>query len=161
MAKSVFYSFHYDRDHWRVNQVLKMGALEGQSILNAQDWEAVKRKGDAAIEKWIGDQMAYKKAVVVLVGAQTASRPWVDYEIRKAWDDKRPLVGIRIHGLKDQNSKTDSVGADPFAKIKLKNGLTVADYVTLHNPAGSTSDQVYASIKNNIESWVDGAVARS
>ncbi|WP_353939677.1 TIR domain-containing protein [Micromonospora sp. b486] len=29
--------------------------------------------------------MAYKKAVIVLVGQETASRPWVIYEIEKAW----------------------------------------------------------------------------
>lgn len=58
MAKSVFYSFHYDRDAWRVQQIIRMGALEGQPILNAQEWEEVKRKGDAAIKKWIADQMA-------------------------------------------------------------------------------------------------------
>lgn len=66
-----------NRDAWRVQQIIQMGALEGQPILNAQQWEAVKRKGDAAIKKWIADQMAYKSAVVVLIGAQTASRPWV------------------------------------------------------------------------------------
>ncbi|GAA2524179.1 TIR-like protein DUF1863 [Rarobacter incanus] len=74
MAKSVFYSFHYDRDAWRVQQIIQMGALEGQPIFNAQQWEEVKRKGDAAIEKWIADQMAYKSAVVVVIGAQSASR---------------------------------------------------------------------------------------
>ena len=51
MAKSVFYSFHYDRDAWRVQQIIQMGALEGQPILKAQEWEEVKRKGDAAIKK--------------------------------------------------------------------------------------------------------------
>ncbi len=92
MAKSVFYSFHYDRDAWRVQQIIQMGALEGQPILNAQQWEEVKRKGDAAIEKWIADQMAYKSAVVVLIGAQTASRPWVRHEIAYAWDNHKPLA---------------------------------------------------------------------
>src|SRR5690606_38219031 len=87
MARSVFYSFHYDRDAWRVQQIINMGAVEGQTILNAQEWEAVKRQGDSAIQKWIKDQMAYKSAVVVLVGAQTANRPWVRYEIAYAWDN--------------------------------------------------------------------------
>ena len=87
MAKSVFYSFYYVLDAWRVQQIIQMGALEGQTILNAQDWEQVKRQGNAAIEKWINEQMAYKSAVMVLVGAQTASRPWVRYEIAHAWDN--------------------------------------------------------------------------
>lgn len=161
MARSVFYSFHYDRDAWRVQQVIKIGALEGQPILNAQDWEAVKRKGDKAIEEWIAAQMAYKKAVVVLVGAETASRPWVKHEITKAWDGRKPLVGIRVHGLADSAGKTDRSGANPFEQVKLKNGLTVANYVPLHTPSGVTSKDVYASIASNIEGWVDGAVSRS
>ena len=110
MPKSVFYSFHYDRDAWRVQQIIQMGALEGQNILKAQDWEAVKREGDAAIKKWIADQMAYKSAVVVLIGAETASRPWVHHEIAYAWDNHKPLVGIRIHGLADRNGYTDFCG---------------------------------------------------
>lgn len=162
MAKSVFHSFHYDRDYWRVQQVMKIGALDGQTILNPQKWEEVKRQGDAAIEKWIAEQMAYKKAVVVLVGAQTASRRWVRHEIIKAWNDKKPLVGVRIHGLADASVKTDIAGPDPFADIKLNDGSgTLADYITLHNPTGSTSKDVYASIAANLESWVDGAYRRS
>ena len=75
MAKSVFYSFHYDRDVHRVQLVRNIDALEGQPVLNAQDWEAVRRQGDQAIEKWIDEQMKYKKAVIVLIGAETANRP--------------------------------------------------------------------------------------
>lgn len=161
MAKSVFYSFHYDRDNWRVQQIINMGVLENQPILNPQQWESVKRKGKAAIEKWIDEQMAYKKAVVVLVGAQTATRPWVRYEIAKAWDSKRPLVGIRIHGLADANGNTDSWGTDPFSQVTLQGGGTVADSVTLHNPSGWDSKSVHADIRNNLESWVDGAYRRS
>ena len=85
---AVFYSFHYSRDAWRVQQVVNMGALEGQPILNSQEWESIKRQGDRAIEKWIADKMKHKEAVV-LVGSETASRRWVKYEITKAWNDKR------------------------------------------------------------------------
>jgi len=38
--------------------------------------------------------MAYKSAIVVLVGAETASRRWVQYEIAHAWDNYKPLVGV-------------------------------------------------------------------
>ena len=157
---AVFYSFHYERDYWRVQQIMNMGALEGQTILNSQEWEAVKKKGDAAIKQWIEDQMKYKTAVVVLVGAQTASRPWVLYEIGKAWDDRRPLVGIRIHGLENQSGKTDSSGANPFDLVKLKNGATVGNHVILHSPSGTTSKEVHASIKANLTTWVADAYKR-
>lgn len=159
MAKSVFFSFHYDRDAFRVQQVIQMGALEGQTILNAQRWEEVKRQGDQAIKNWIAEQMKGKSAVVVLVGNQTANRPWVRHEIAYAWDNYKPLVGIRIHGLSD-GTTTDDPGDDPFERVTLKGGGTVGDYVTLWRPSGSTSQQVHASIRANITSWVDGAYAR-
>lgn len=161
MAKSAFFSFHYDRDSWRVQQVINMGKLEGQPLLSAQKWEEIKRGGDEAIKNWIEEQMKYKSAVVVLVGAQTAQRRWVKHEIAYAWDNRKPLVGIRIHGLADRNGYTDTKGSDPFTMVDLKGGGTVADYVTLHNPIGSTSQQVYASISNNLSSWVDNAYQRS
>jgi len=161
LAKSVFYSFHYTRDSWRVQQIVKIGALEGQPILNAQDWESVKRQGDAAIKKWINDQMSYKKAVVVLIGAETAGRPWVKHEITKAWNDKKPLVGIRIHGLADSAGNTDLPGADPFAKITFPTGGSLASYVPVFSPSGSTSKAVYADIAANIGTWVDSAYTRS
>lgn len=160
MAKSVFFSFHYRRDAWRVQQVLNMGALEGQPVLNSQEWEEVKQQGDKAVEKWIDDKMKYKKAVVVLVGAQTASRRWVRHEILKAWNESRPLVGIQIHGLADSQGNTDSAGVNPFSRVSLEGGGTVADYVPLYAPSGSTSQQVHASIAANLESWVDYAYKR-
>jgi hypothetical protein len=161
MAKKVFFSFHYDRDAWRVQQVINMGALEEQAILNAQKWEEVKRQGNAAIEKWIADQMAYKSAAVVLVGRETADRPWVKHEIAYAWDHRKPLVGIRIHGLANKEGKTDSAGGNPFSKVELKGGGNVGQYVPLYTPTGSNSQAVYGDIKKNLTAWVDGSYQRS
>lgn len=161
MAKSVFYSFYYDQDHWRVQQIVNMGAVEGQQILNAQKWEEVKRQGDAAIKKWIHEQMAYKSAVVVLIGAETANRPWVQHEIAHAWDNRKPLVGVRIHGLLDSNGYAATPGADPFSKVGLQGGGTVGDYVPVYTPSGFNSQMVYADIKRNIAGWAANAYKRS
>lgn len=160
MAKSAFFSFHYDRDAWRVQQIINMGKLDGQPLLSPQKWEEVKRRGEQAIKDWIAEQMKYKSAVVVLVGAQTAQRRWVKHEIAYAWDNRKPLVGVRINGLADRDGRTDTQGANPFKMVNLKGGGTVGDYVTLHTPSGSTSQQVYASISNNLSSWVDNAYKR-
>jgi len=151
---AVYFSFHYDRDCRRVQQVLQMGQLEGQPLLNAQDWESVKAKGKAAIEKWIEEQMRYKEALVVLVGKETADRPWVRYEIIKAWNDRRKIVGVRIHNLKDPVTGTDYPGPDPFARIKFKDSTsTMAKYVTVHDPG----QDAYNGIKANLKTWVANA----
>lgn len=158
MAKKVFYSFYYKEDSSRIQQVLKMGALEGQPMLSGQKWEEVKKNGDDAVKKWIADQMKGKTCLVVLVGANTAKRRWVKYEIKKAWGDNLGVVGIRIHGLKDMNSqKTSARGPNPFSEFKV-NDKAFDSIVTLYDPLGATSKDVYASISNNIETLVDDAI---
>ncbi len=161
MARATFASFHYQRDYWRVQQVLNLGAITGQIIMPAQKWEEVKRQGDAAIQAWIDDQMKYKAAVVVLVGNQTASRRWVKYEVGKAWTDRKPLVGIRVHGLADQKQNTDTAGPNPFGRVHANNGSTLESYIPLYTPSGVDSKAVYASIQANLSTWVDSAVKRS
>ena len=155
MAKSVFYSFQYEPDNWRVQKVIQMGAVTGGTAFTAQDWEQVRLQSDAAIEKWIHDQMKYTKAVIVLVGETTANSRWVDYEIRKAWDDGRPLLGVRIHGLSNNKGETSAAGANPFSNIRLKDGTYLDQRVRLIDPMGSDSQSVYNDIANNLETWVE------
>ncbi len=71
-----------------------MGSVEGQKLLNAHR-EVVRVKGDEAIRDWI-DEQTVRSVVGTFIGAQTASRPWVKYEVQRAWT--RNFLGIRIHG---------------------------------------------------------------
>ncbi|WP_019889403.1 TIR domain-containing protein [Streptomyces purpureus] len=159
MAKSVFYSFHYEQDVHRVQLVRNINALEGQPLLNSQDWEQVRRRGDQAIKNWIHDQMAYKKAVIVLIGKHTASRPWVIYEIEKAWADKRPLLGIRIHGLSSLGS-VDSAGSDPFAKADGVGSVPIFDPTTRDWHGKIDSRATYNKLRDNLETWSSQGVTR-
>jgi hypothetical protein len=159
MAKSAFYSFHYDNDVHRVQLVRNMNALEGQPLLNAQDWEAVRRGGEPAIKKWINEQMAYKKAAIVLIGRNTADRPWVTYEIQKAWADKRPLLGIRIHGL-SSFGEVDTAGANPFTKAAV-GSVPIFDPTVTDWRGRIDSKDTYNKLRDNIESWSSQGVIRS
>ncbi len=160
VARRVFFSFHFDNDYWRTQQVRNMGALEGQPLCTPNAWEEVKRKGKASIEKWIADNMYGKSCVVVLVGSQTASRPWVIHEIIKAWDDKRGVLGIRVDRLLDRNGQTSAQGANPLDSITI-GGTTrkLSSVVQLITPTGSDSKAVYASISTGIEKWIEDAIA--
>jgi hypothetical protein len=159
MARQVFFSFHFDNDIWRASQVRNMGAIEGNKPVSDNDWEAVKKSGDAAIEKWIDDQISGKSCAVVLVGSQTAERKWVIREIVKAWDKGKGVVGIRIHNLKDASERTSVAGENPFFRIKYgETGKKLAAIVKLYDPSGADSNAVYATIKNNIDGWVEEAI---
>lgn len=149
-----FYSFHFDNDVVRAGQVRNIGAVEGDQVVDDNSWEKVKRGGDAGIKAWIDRQMAACDVVIVLVGADTASRHWVDYEIRRAWDTKKRLFGIRINGLKNFQGQTSYAGANPFDSVGLTDGRRLSNVVPLYTPAGATSQEVYSSIANQIKEWI-------
>lgn len=152
---SVFYSFHYARDYWRVQQVMNIGAIDNNGMLNHQEWESVKRGGDRAIMNWIDRQMKYTSAVIVLVGAQTASRPWVRYEIDKALAIGKPVLGVRVNGLKDHEGRIDQEGANPFDYLGYERYL-----IPLHTPFGWDSASRYADIRLNLKMWSEGGYVR-
>jgi hypothetical protein len=58
--KQIFFSFHFDNDFWRTQQVRNMGAIEGNTLVSANDWEELKRKGEKSIETWIDNSLKYK-----------------------------------------------------------------------------------------------------
>ena len=50
--RRIFYSFHYQRDIWRVNQIRNALMVTGYPQ-NSPLWEETKRKGDVSIKKMI------------------------------------------------------------------------------------------------------------
>lgn len=61
MAKiPVFYSFHFDNDVMRVQQIRNIGSIEGNSPTTPNEWERLKRSGKNAVQNWI-DQNRHKR----------------------------------------------------------------------------------------------------
>jgi len=156
MAK-VFFSFYFDEDCWRTQQVRNIGAIEKDEPVSKNDWETVKKGGNSAIEKWIEAQMKKCDCLVVLVGANTDSRPWIQHEIKKAWALDKGILGIRIHRLHDNQGLPSTAGTNPFSRFTVgdKNLDTL---VELKSPGGAKSTDVYATIAGNIENWVKAAI---
>lgn len=101
MAKrQVFFSFHYNRDVWRASMVRNMGKVDNSSTFSDNDWEEDRYKTEAKIKEWIDGQMAMRSCLVVLVGYETSQRKWVKYEIEKAMELHKGIVGIRINKLR-------------------------------------------------------------
>lgn len=153
MARKVFYSFHYKRDAWRAAQVRNSNVIADEDeygVIDSVDWETIERQGDAAIKRWINDQLKETSVTVVLIGAQTAERDWVDYEIRQSWERGNALVGVRIHAMKNQERETDPPGANPFADIHLANGTPLSSICEVY-------DWVANEGRANLSTWVEAA----
>ncbi len=157
MAKrQVFYSFYYKKDVMRVSQIRNIGALEDNKPVSDNDWEEVKGKGDDSIAKWIDENMKYRSCVIVMVGEETADRKWVKYEIKKAWNEGKGLLGIYIHNLKDPNTGKSAKGKNPFEQFFIKNGeKSLSDIVKCYNPDPSNP---YNDIADHLETWVEEAI---
>lgn len=159
MPRKVFYSFHYNADHARAAQVRNMGVVEGNRSASDNDWESIKKGGDPAIKRWIDDQLWGKSCTVVLIGAQTAGRPWIKYEIESSWKNNKGLFGIYIHRLKDFNSEQADEGRNPFSDFVLGNQrISMSSIVKTYNPPYMDSKSVYAYIKDNFSDWLDEAI---
>lgn len=160
MARRCFFSFHYDADAARAAQVRQMGVIEGNRPTTDNHWEQVKQGGDAAIKRWIADQLAGRTCAVVLIGSQTAGRRWVTYEIIEAWNRGMGVVGIHIYGLKNLQGLTSYKGQNPLSHISYGNaGQTLASVAKTYDPPGFDSKQRYAWIRNNLVAAVEEAVS--
>ena len=87
MARRVFFSFHYEIDVWRAGIVRNSHVVEGTAAAGFQDaslWEEAKKKGDEALKRLIKAGLEGTTVTAVLIGAETASRKWVDYEIQQS-----------------------------------------------------------------------------
>jgi len=131
MARKVFFSFHYQRDLWRVNVVRNSGVIEGVSAAGFHDaslWEETKRKGDAAVKKLIDSGLDGTSVTVVLIGAETANRKYVSYEVEETVARGHGILGIRINNIKDKDGRTDPLGAIPAALTKIGAAVYTWEY---------------------------------
>ena len=109
MARHVFFGFKYKPDVSRAMVVRKSWVTQGKTaagFIDAADFEEVKKKGDAAIKKWIDGQLEGTSVTVVLVGAKTCSSRWVKYEIKESEKRGNGLLGIDVSKIKDLQGNT-------------------------------------------------------
>ena len=157
--RKVFFSFHYKRDIGRIGQIRNswLTKVEQQKFLDAADWESIKRNGDEAVRKWIDEQLNGTSVTVVLIGAETANRRWVKYEIGKSIEKQNGLVGIYIHNVKDfRTGQTDQIGENPFEKhfgFKLTSSPVY--------PCCTYYDWTEGNGYNNIENWIENAAQQA
>jgi len=120
-GRRVFFSFHYENDIWRASNVRKVGVIDATARAGFSDaslWEEAKNKGDQEIRRLIGEGLAGTSVTVVLIGSETASRPWVAYEIQESIKRGNGLLGIRIHRIKNSDGKRSLRGSTPKALRK-------------------------------------------
>lgn len=116
MARRVFFSFHYQRDIWRVNQIRNLDQVVGVAAAGFADaslWEESKKKGAPTIKKMIDDALVNTSVTVVCIGGATAGRTYIDYEIEKSIARGNAIIGLQIAHLKNSSGTADPQGVTP------------------------------------------------
>ncbi|HEX8772080.1 MAG TPA: TIR domain-containing protein [Pyrinomonadaceae bacterium] len=118
MARRAFFSFHYSRDIWRANVVRNSWMTHADrtaaGFWDASLWEEAKRKGRAAIERMIDTGLRNTSVTEVLIGAETAYRDYVRYEIAESHGLGKGLLGIYINNIANHKGIEDDEGENPF-----------------------------------------------
>lgn len=157
MVRRVFFSFHYERDIWRANQVRNSWVTkpdrEAAGFLDAAQWEEVKKQGDDAIKRWINSRLEGTSVTPVLIGAETSKRKWVDYEIQQSLARGNALLGIYIHNLRDKDGNTDTKGDNPLDKWSVEQNGKKVPLSRIYPTYDWVNDDGYS----NIGDWIERA----
>lgn len=175
MARTVFFSFHYQRDIMRVQQVKQHYVAKGNyteaGYFDGSLEEKARREGDDAVRRLIDRGLVGSSVLCALIGNQTSTRRWVYYEILKSVELGMGVFGIRIHQLRDPKTGADSAGANPFdfsgydrrnnkrfPMIKYTDGWKDAPYLSPINDSAPYlvgTDKPILSSLFNVYDWVE------
>jgi MTH538 TIR-like domain (DUF1863) len=150
MARQTFFSFRHKNDNWRANVVRNSWVTQDRKasgFFDSAEWEEVKKKTDTAIEAWIDGQLKGTSVTVMLIGADSAGKKWINYEITSSHKKGNGMLGIYIHGIKDKNGNTTTKGKNPFDNFKFEKAGSVVTYPVYD----WVVDNGYANMGNWIE----------
>ena len=126
---------------------------ETAGYVDKASWESIEKQGDLAIKKWIGDQLSGTSVTVVLVGPETSSRPWVQFELQQSYARGNGLLAVTLHNIKDFSGKTDTAGNTTFGSLdKDESGNEVYFF-----QVGQIYDWVNNDGYKNFGTWVEEA----
>lgn len=158
MVRRVFFSFHYERDIWRANQVRNSWVTkpnrESAGFWDASLWEDAKTKGEAVIKKMIDEGLKNTSVTAVLIGYETSSRKYVNYEIIQSFNRGNGILGIYINQLKDKYGYSDPKGKNPLDLILTTKNQPLSIYYF-------TYDWVNNDGYNHFADWVETAASRA
>lgn len=159
MAKrQVFFSFEYSKDAWRAAQIRNICLGSYYVVTTDRDWEEVRIKSVDAIKEWIDERIAKCDCVVVLIGTTTAYRKWVLYEIEKACELNKGIVGIYVHKIRNIVGDRTGKGKNPFEEVLTDKGEKLSDYVVCYDSPRLSSEGVCEDIAEKLGELVERAV---
>ena len=97
---------HHSKDDAEITKLTKLLGSKGYDIrnssirVNARNQERMEKKqvSEETIRRALRMKISWAGSVVVLIGKDTHSRPWVNWEIDKANEQGKRIVGVYLRG---------------------------------------------------------------
>jgi len=157
MTRRVFFSFHFENDASRAGVIRNSQITQEKAgFIDAADWEKVKNNGESAIENWIDKQLDGTSVTVVLIGAETNSRKYVQSEVRKSWNKGNGILGIYIHNIKNLQQQTGVKGGVEFGFNFRHSDKKLRTFAQSFYIYDWVNDDGY----NNLEKWIEAAASQ-
>jgi len=155
--RHVFISHHHADDE-KVDQLTKLLSKDGSDVRNSsvrmkpanQRRMDEGRIKDETIKRLLRMKISWSSTVVVLVGKETHSRPWVNWEIEQAAKQGKRIVGVYAYGGTDAE-KPEALERYGSA-IVAWNTASIVDAIegeknSFENSDGSTREPVHHGAK--------------
>ena len=124
MAK-VFISFDYqDIESKKTVDNWKNQGIGADISFSSEDGHSSISKGEDFVRKILREKIAEAQVVLVLVGANTHNRPWVDYEVHHAKSAGKKVIWTQISGTRGGPPKElIGSGSVPFDMNSIRNAI--------------------------------------
>lgn len=156
--KNVFISHYNEDDEHLHNLVDRLKNSEGYEIRNGSIDKSKYRPyrvTDALIARYLRIRINWAGTFICLIGENTHTRPWVNYEIEQAHKLGKPIVGIYRHGCANSVELPEAFkkyGGSPIGWNSLDklSGILDGKITPPENSDGTVSQQKIYNIKRII-----------
>lgn len=145
-ARRTFFSFHFQPDNQRAEVVQQSWVTkddrQAAGFFDGSAFETKKRTSEDALKEFLTEQLKGTSVTCVLVGSQTALRPWVRYELVRSFHRGNGLLAVRVHSIRDWNKQTAAEGLNPFDQLAYRVANDRVYWQELNNGAWANYDKV-------------------
>lgn len=104
MANNIFIS-HYGKDDEHVQLLKARLKANGYDVRNfsvdSTNHKDGRKPSKGVIERLLRMRIGWSSTFICLIGPKTHTRAWVDYEIKKAVEQGKRIIGVYTHGSKE------------------------------------------------------------
>ncbi len=148
---NVFIS-HYGKDDEHVQSLKDRLKSQGYDVRNfsvdSTNHKNGRKPSDAVVERLIQMRIKWSKTLICLIGNNTHTREWVDFELKEAIEQGKRIIGVYAHGCKETAEIPDKlkqfasniIGWNSIDKL---GEMIEGKNLPIENPNGSPSGQSF------------------